>query len=44
MSLLVGVVLLISVNIELIIRSVITLLGGQDQLPDIPDAETVGAE
>ena len=42
-SLLVGIILLISVNIELILRSVVTLLGGAHLLPDIPDA-AVGAE
>jgi len=42
-SLLVGVVLLIAVNIELILRSVITLMGGGDLLPEIADAP-VGAE
>jgi len=42
-SLLVGIVLLIAVNIELILRSVITLLDGGDQLPEIADAP-VGAE
>ena len=43
-SLLVGVVLLVSVNVELIMRSVISLLGGGDQLPAIPEAAEVGAE
>ncbi len=42
-SLLVGVILLVAVNIELILRALITLLGGGDQLPDIADAP-VGAE
>lgn len=42
-SLLVGVILLLSVNIELILRSIITLLGGKDLLPEIPEA-AVGAE
>ncbi|WP_108861053.1 TRAP transporter small permease [Ruegeria sp. Alg231-54] len=42
-SLLVGVILLISVNIELILRAVVTLLGGSHLLPDIADAP-VGAE
>lgn len=42
-SLLVGVILLISVNIELILRAVVTLLGGGHLLPDIADAP-VGAE
>lgn len=42
-SLLVGVILLVAVNIELILRAIITLLGGGDLLPDIADAP-VGAE
>ncbi|WP_170480210.1 TRAP transporter small permease [Ruegeria arenilitoris] len=42
-SLLVGVILLIAVNIELILRAVITLLGGGDMLPEIADAPA-GAE
>ncbi|MGR3614932.1 MAG: TRAP transporter small permease [Paracoccaceae bacterium] len=42
-SLLVGVTLLISVNVELILRSFITLLGGGDDLPAIPDTPA-GAE
>ncbi|MEM1387844.1 MAG: TRAP transporter small permease subunit [Pseudomonadota bacterium] len=44
LSLLVGVILLISVNIELILRSIAALLGGAEQLPAIPDAATAGAE
>jgi TRAP-type C4-dicarboxylate transport system permease small subunit len=43
-SLLVGIILMISANIELILRSVISLLGGADRLPEIPGAELVGAE
>jgi TRAP-type C4-dicarboxylate transport system permease small subunit len=43
-SLLVGVVLMISVNVELILRDLIALMGGEDLLPEIPGAETVGAE
>ncbi|MEO9517926.1 MAG: TRAP transporter small permease [Paracoccaceae bacterium] len=43
-SVLVGIVLLISVNIELILRSIVSLLGGSDRLQPIPDAETVGAD
>ncbi|MEO0746195.1 MAG: TRAP transporter small permease [Pseudomonadota bacterium] len=35
LSLLVGVVLLLMVNIELILRSIVTLLGGGDRLPDL---------
>ncbi len=42
-SLLVGVVLLIAVNIELILRAIVTLMGGEDLLPKIADAP-VGAE
>ncbi|WP_227272218.1 TRAP transporter small permease [Roseobacter weihaiensis] len=43
-SLLVGAVLLISVNIELILRAVIKMLGGADRLPAITLEEQVGAE
>ncbi|WP_424971341.1 TRAP transporter small permease [Dinoroseobacter sp. S76] len=43
-SLLVGIIMMISANIELILRSVISLLGGADTLPEIPGAENVGAE
>ncbi|MEL6889374.1 MAG: TRAP transporter small permease [Pseudomonadota bacterium] len=35
LSLLVGVVLLLMVNIELILRSIVTMLGGGDRLPDL---------
>ncbi|MEL6565241.1 MAG: TRAP transporter small permease subunit [Pseudomonadota bacterium] len=35
LSLLVGVVLLLMVNVELILRSILTLLGGGDRLPDL---------
>ena len=35
LSLLVGVVLLLLVNIELVLRSIVTLLGGGDRLPDL---------
>ncbi len=42
-SLLVGVILLIAVNIELILRAIVTLMGGEDLLPEIADAP-VGAE
>ena len=44
LSLLVGVILLISVNIELILRNIVTLLGGGDQLPDLDIPDTQGAE
>ena len=43
-SLLVGLVLLISVNIELIMRAFVKMLGGGDQLPAISLEEQVGAE
>lgn len=43
-SLLVGVILLISVNVELILRAVIKMLGGADRLPAITLEEKVGAE
>lgn len=44
-SLLVGVVLLVMVNVELILRSFIGLLGGDDQLPEIIDPTiTAGAD
>jgi TRAP-type C4-dicarboxylate transport system permease small subunit len=43
-SLLVGVVLLISVNVELILRAIIRMLGGADHLPPISLEEQVGAE
>lgn len=42
-SLLVGVILLIAVNVELVLRAIVTLMGGGDLLPDIADAP-VGAE
>jgi TRAP-type C4-dicarboxylate transport system permease small subunit len=44
LSLLVGVTLLILVNLELILRSLITLFGGAERLPIIPDAEMAGAD
>ena len=43
-SLFVGVILLTLVNIELILRSVISIVGGDDQLPAIPDADMAGAD
>ena len=43
-SLLVGVVLLLTVNIELMLRSVITFFGGQDSLRPIPGAAMAGDE
>ena len=43
-SLVVGLIMLISVNVELILRTIVALLGGADRLKPIPDAENVGAE
>lgn len=43
-SLLVGVILLLSVNVELILRSVIALIGGEDRLPRLEAAEIGGSE
>jgi TRAP-type transport system small permease protein len=43
-SLLVGIWLLISVNIELILRQILTLLGRHDDLTPVADAATLGAE
>lgn len=43
-SLLVGIVLLILVNVELILRAIVRMLGGADRLPPIALAEQVGAE
>lgn len=43
-SLLVGVILLITVNIELILRSIVRLLGGGKRLPPITLEDQVGAE
>jgi TRAP-type C4-dicarboxylate transport system permease small subunit len=42
-SLLVGVFLLLVVNIELILRSIVKMMGGEDLLPEIADAPA-GAE
>ncbi|MDD9922132.1 MAG: TRAP transporter small permease, partial [Boseongicola sp.] len=41
LSFLVGVILLLIVNIELILRTVISLLGGQDRLKDIAPPEVM---
>ncbi|ABG31893.1 C4-dicarboxylate ABC transporter permease [Roseobacter denitrificans] len=43
-SLVVGLIMLISVNVELILRAIVKLLGGADRLPVIPHDEKVGAE
>ncbi|MCG7630616.1 TRAP transporter small permease subunit [Epibacterium sp. MM17-32] len=44
LSLLVGIVLLILVNVELILHRVVALLGGADRLPEIEFATAGGAE
>jgi len=44
LSLLVGVILLISVNVELILRNIVALLGGADKLPDLDIPDMQGAE
>ncbi len=44
MSLFVGVILLVSVNIELILRSIAGLFGGRSRLPKIDNADIGGAE
>jgi TRAP-type C4-dicarboxylate transport system permease small subunit len=43
-SLLVGVVLLISVNIELILRALVRLIGGDGRLESIPAPDMAGAD
>ena len=43
-SLLVGVCLLALVNVELILRAVLSLMGGGDLVAPIPDAQAGGAE
>jgi len=44
LSLLVGVVLLFVVNIELILRSIVQMLGGGDRLPQFDMGDMAGAE
>ena len=44
LSLLVGVILLLAVNIELILRSIVQMLGGGDRLPEIDMGDMAGAE
>lgn len=44
LSLLVGVVLLLAVNIELILRSIVQVMGGGDRLALLDTTERVGAE
>ncbi|TYC63552.1 TRAP transporter small permease [Rhodobacterales bacterium] len=43
-SLVVGVALLTLVNVELILRNIISWVGGEEALPQIPDADMAGAE
>ncbi len=43
-SILVGFVLMVSVNIELILRQIAILAGREEDLPIIPDSDSVGAE
>lgn len=43
-SLVVGLVLLVSVNIELILRAIVKMGGLEDELPIIPEADMAGAE
>jgi len=44
LSLMVGVVLLFVVNIELILRSIVQMLGGGDRLPQFDMGDMAGAE
>ncbi|MGC3936869.1 TRAP transporter small permease [Roseobacter sp. EG26] len=43
-SLLLGIILLISVNVELILRAIVKMMGGEAHLPAISLEEQVGAE
>ena len=43
-SLLVGIVLLLMVNVELILRNIASLFGAADRLPEIPETAYQGAE
>lgn len=43
-SLLVGIGLLVLVNVELVLRSIVQMLGGKDRLPVIEGEEMAGAE
>ncbi len=43
-SMLTGLVMMISVCVELMLRNLITLLGAHDRLPDIPETVSLGAE
>ncbi|WP_415404269.1 TRAP transporter small permease [Tateyamaria sp. SN3-11] len=44
LSLFVGVILLLAVNVELILRSLIQMMGGGDRLPDLDIPDMQGAE
>jgi TRAP-type C4-dicarboxylate transport system permease small subunit len=44
LSLVVGLTLMIIVGIELVIRSIIIMMGGEDALPVLNDADMAGAE
>lgn len=44
MSMVVGLIAMIAVNIELMLREIIALFGGAKRLPDIADQVTMGAE
>jgi len=44
LSLLVGVILLLVVNVELILRNIVQMLGGGDRLPEIEMGKMVGPE
>lgn len=43
-GMLLGLALLISVCVELMLRNLVSLMGGHDRLPEIPDAVSLGAE
>ena len=43
-SIFVGIVLLISVSIELLLRQIITLMGGEERLPALPIVDVPEAE
>ncbi|MEL6587133.1 MAG: TRAP transporter small permease subunit [Pseudomonadota bacterium] len=43
-SLLIGIVMMVSVTVELILRQIGIMAGLEDQLPIIPDTDAVGAE
>lgn len=44
MSLFVGLILLVMVNVELILRCLVRLFGGEEKLPELTDANMQGAE